>query len=103
MVLSENRCPLFRTMRGLLLSEMLAEEGEHPAPAIHRGFGPIERPVPIPDAMAGAVVAMKLIALAVLLQRGLMLVYLLGARRAVVIAEDTDQRAAQVLRHVDRR
>src|SRR4051812_11277408 len=87
----------------LLSAQMLAEEGEHLAPAVDRGFGPVERPVPIPDGVTGAVVAVKLIALAVLFQLGLMLVHLLWAGRAVVVAEDADQRAREILRHVDRR
>src|SRR5690606_27751776 len=90
-------------LRSLLLPQMLAEEGEHLAPAIHGGFGPVERPVPVPDAVAGAVVAVKLGALAVPLQLGLVLIHLLGARRAVVVAEDADDRTGQVLGHVDRR
>src|ERR1700676_1773065 len=81
---------------------MLAEKGKHLAPAIHRLLHPVERTVPIPDAMAGAVVAVELVRLAVFLEFGLVLVDLLGARRAVVIAEDADQRAAKVLGHVDR-
>src|ERR1700732_5587288 len=82
---------------------MLAEEGKHLAPAIHGLFGSVQRPVPIPDAVAGAVVAVELVRLAVLLELGLMLVHLLGARRAVVIAEDADERAREVLGHLDRR
>src|SRR5882724_9140145 len=82
---------------------MLAEEGQHLAPTIHRSFRPVERPVPIPDAMAGTVVAVELVRLAVLLELGLVLVHLLGAWRAVVIAEDADDRAGEVLGHVDRR
>src|ERR1700719_2971282 len=82
---------------------MLAEEGEHLAPAIHGLRGPVEWPVPIEDAVASSVVAIELVGLAVLLEFGLVLVHLLGARRAVVIAEDADQRAAEVLRHLDRR
>src|SRR5580693_219769 len=87
----------------LLLRQMLAEEGEHLAPAVHGLLGPIERPVPVPDAVAGAVVAIKLVRLAVLLELSFVLVHLLGARRAVVVAEDADERAAEVLRHLDRR
>src|SRR5712664_1175655 len=82
---------------------MLAEESEHLAPAIHGLLGPVERPVPIPDAVAGAVVAVELVRLAVLLELGLVLVHLLGARRTVVIAEYADERAAEVLGHLDRR
>src|SRR5262249_794315 len=81
----------------------LAEEGAHLAPAIHGLLGPIEWPVPIPDAVAGAVVAVELVHLAVLLELGLVLVHLLGARRAVIVAEYADQRAAEVLGPLDRR
>src|SRR3989440_7106404 len=82
---------------------MLAEEGEHLAPAIHCLLRPVEWPVPIEDAVAGTVVAVERVYLTVLLELGLVLVHLLGARRAVIIAEYADQRAREVLRHVDRR
>src|SRR5215204_4518639 len=82
---------------------MLAEEGEHLAPAIHCLLGPVEWPVPIENTVAGSIVAVELVDLAVLLELGLVLVHLLGARRAVVVAEYAEQRAAEVLRHVDRR
>src|SRR6516162_11152608 len=80
---------------------MLAEEGEHLAPAIHRLLGPVQRPVPIEEAVAGAVVAMEFVILAVLLQLGLVLVHLFGARCAIVIAEQAEQRAGEILGHVD--
>src|SRR5215204_2071017 len=82
---------------------MLAEEGEHLAPAIHCLLGPVEWPVPIPDAVARAVVAVELVCLAVLLKLGLMLVHLLGARRTIFVAEDADEWAREILCHVDRR
>src|SRR5271167_2902287 len=82
---------------------MLAEEGEYLAPAIHCLFGAIERPVPVEEAVTGTVVAVELVGLAVLLERGLVLVHLLRARRAILVAEQAEQRAAEVLRHVDRR
>src|SRR4051812_33396300 len=85
----------------LLFRKMFAEETEQFAPRVHALFGPVERPVPIEEAMAGTVVAMKLVRLAVFLQLDLVLVHLFGARRAVVIAEDADQRAAEVPGHVD--
>src|SRR3984893_4382135 len=81
---------------------MLAEEGEHLAPALHCLLGPVEWPVPIEEAMAGTVIAVELVHLAVLLELGLVLVHLLGARRAVVVTEYAEQRAAEVLRHLDR-
>src|SRR6266403_2296172 len=82
---------------------MLAEEGEHLAPAIHGLLGPVEWPVPIEDAVASTVVAVELVHLAMLLEFGLVLVHLLGARRSVVVAEYAEQRAAEVLCHLDRR
>src|SRR3954452_1009928 len=63
----------------LLLRQMLAEEGEDLAPAIHCLLGSVKWPVPIPDAVAGSVVAVELVCLAVLFERSLMLVHLLGA------------------------
>src|ERR1019366_4870166 len=82
---------------------MLAEEGEHLAPGIHCLLRSVEWTVPIEDAVASAVVAVELVHLAVLLELGLVLVYLFGARRAVVVAEDADKRAREVLGHVNRR
>src|SRR4051812_10928316 len=75
-----------------LFRQMLAEEGEHLAPCVHRLFGSIERPVPIIEAVARAVIAVEFVVLAMLLQCGLVLVDLLGAGRAVVIAENAEQR-----------
>src|SRR4026209_2169886 len=91
------------TSARLLLSKMLAEEGEQLAPRVHRLLGPVEWPVPIEEAVAGAVVAMELVRLAVLLELGLVLIHLLGARCAIVVTEEAEQRAAEVLRHVDGR
>src|SRR5262249_1600451 len=91
------------TYARLLLRQVLAEESKYFAPTIHCRFRPVEWPMPIPNAVPGTVIAMELWRLAVLLEFGLVLVDLLGARRPVVVAEYADQRAAQVLRHVDRR
>src|SRR6266481_7202298 len=66
---------------------MLAEEGEHLAPAIHCLLGPVEWPVPIEDTVASTIVAVELVHLAVLLELALVLVHLFRARRAVVVAE----------------
>src|ERR1700704_2650068 len=90
------------TYPNLLLRQVFAEEREYLAPAIHCLLGPIERPMPVEEAVAGAVVAMELILLAVLLELGLVLVHLLRARCAIVVAEQAEQRAGEVLRHVDR-
>src|SRR5258708_6772435 len=90
------------TCPNLLLRQMLAEESPYLVPAIHRLLGPIERPVPIEEAVAGTVVAVELVIFAVLLEVDLVLVHLLGARRAIVVAEQAEERAAEVLCHVDR-
>src|ERR1700742_5136339 len=86
----------------LLLRKMLAEEGKRLGPTVHRLFGAIERPVPVVEAVTSAVVAMEFVILAVLLQLGLVLVDLLRARRAIVVAEQAEQRTREVLGHVDR-
>src|SRR5689334_2831781 len=85
-------------MPGPPTSPGASEEGEHLAPTVHRLVGPVERPVPVEDAVAGPVVAVEFVSLAVPLELGLVPVHLLGARRAVVVAEDTEQRAAEVRR-----
>src|SRR6266404_4045714 len=90
------------TWPDLLLRQMLAEEGEYLAPAIHRLLGPVKRPVPIEEAVAGTVVTMEFVRLSVFLELGLVLVNLFGARRAVVIAEEAEQGATEVLGHLDR-
>src|SRR6185312_450844 len=90
-------------MNGLLLREMLAEERPDLVPAVHRLIDPVQRPVPVEEAVAGTVVAVELVVLAELLELGLVLVDFLRAGRAVVVAEQAEQRALQVLGHVDRR
>src|SRR6266478_861454 len=82
---------------------MLAQEGAHLAPTLHCLLGSVEWPVPIKDAVAGTVIAVELVRFAVLLELGLVLVHLLRARRAVVVAEYAQQRAGEILRHLDRR
>src|SRR5689334_22424400 len=82
---------------------MLAEEAKNLAPGIHALLGPVQRPVPVEEAVAGAVIAMEFVGLAVPLQLRLVLVDLFWRRRAVVIAKDAEQRAREVLGHVDRR
>src|ERR1700733_6921714 len=89
-------------IRRLLLRQMLAEESENLAPAIHGLFGSVERPVPVEEAMAGTFVAVELVALAMLFELGFMLVHLLGARRAVVAPKNADQGAGEIIRQVDR-
>lgn len=59
--------------------------------------------MPIEYAMARAVISIELVRLAVLLELGFMLIDLFWARRTVIIAGDTEQRAAEIICHVDRR
>src|SRR5579859_5993120 len=86
-----------------LFCKMLAEKCEYLAPAIHGLFRPVQRTVPIEEAVAGAVVAMEFVVLALLLEFGLVLIHLLGTRRPVIVAEQSEQRTVEILCHVDRR
>ena len=83
--------------------EVLTEEREDLAPAVHRLLGPVDGPVPVEEAVAGAVVTVELVDLAMLFQLYLVLVHLIGRRRPVLIAEYAEQRAGEVPGHVDRR
>src|SRR5690348_11171002 len=82
---------------------MPLEKSKHLTPSMHRRLGPVEWPVPVPDAVTGTVVAVELVGFAVLLEFGLVLVHLLGAGGAVVVTENADQRAREILGQVDRR
>src|SRR5260370_36083394 len=90
-------------MSALLLRQMLAEESEHLAPTVHRLVGPVERPMPIEEAVAGTGVAGEFVRLAVLLDLGLVLVDLLGPGRAVVVPAQPEQQAGRGRGHDDRR
>src|SRR5262245_52549567 len=83
--------------------QMLAEEREDLVPTVQRLLHPVERPMVVEDAVTGAVVAVELVGLAVLLEFRLVLVHLLRARRAVLVAEDAEQGTRQVPGEVDRR
>src|ERR1700722_3058657 len=95
-----DRCAHFSD---LLFGEMLAEESEYLAPTIHGLFWPVQRPVPIEEAVTGAVVTMEFVRLAVLLELSFVHIHLFRARRPIIIAEEAKQRTVEVLRHVDRR
>ena len=64
---------------------------------------PIQWPVVVEDAVAGAVVAIELVSLAVLFELRLVLIDLLRARRAILISEDAEQRTGEILGQLDRR
>src|SRR5262249_24881489 len=92
----DDRCAHVQSPR-----QMLAEECQYLAPAVERLLHPVHGPVVIEDAVAGAVVAVELVALAVLLELGFVLVDLLGARRAILVAKDAEQRAGERLGELD--
>src|SRR5208282_2976920 len=84
-----------------LSGQVLAEEREDLLPAVEGLLDTVHRPVVIEKAVPGAVVAMKLVLLAVLFELGLVLVHLLRRRRTILVTEEAEQRAGQVLRELD--
>src|SRR5262245_50534195 len=92
----DDRCAHSRSPR-----QMLAEKCEYLVPAVERLLHPVHGPVVIEDAVAGAVVSVELVAFAVLLELGLVLVHLLWARGAILVAEDAEQRAGQRFGELD--
>src|SRR5579884_1810095 len=76
-------------------------EAEHLLPAVDRLLGPVAGPVGSEEAVAGAVVAVELVLLAVPFQLALGSVDLLRVRVGVVVAEDAQQRAMHVLGEID--
>src|SRR5690242_13112313 len=82
---------------------MLAEEGEHLLPAVDRRGLAVLRPIHREEGVAGIVVSVELVGLAELLQRLLGLPGVLRRGPGVLDAEETQQRAAEILRELDRR
>src|SRR5262245_10247154 len=76
---------------------MLAEECEDLVPAVERLLHPVHGTVIIENAVAGAIVAMELVGLAVLLEFGFVLVHLLRAWCAILIAEKAKQGTGEIL------
>ena len=74
----------------------MGEEVQHLLPAVHGLLLAVAGPVDGEEAVPGAVVAVKLVRLAVLLQLGLDLIDLLGVRVAVLVAEDPQQGAGHL-------
>ncbi len=68
------------------VSEMLAEEGPDALPAILGRRDPIAGTVDGEKGMTGALVAMELVRLPRILERGLQLVHLLGSRILSLVA-----------------
>src|SRR5213592_1250274 len=81
----------------------LVAEREDLLPAVHGLLLPVRRTVVVEEAVARAVVAMELVLLAELLELRLVLVDLLGGRRLVLVAEEPDDRAREVLGVIDGR
>src|SRR5579875_539754 len=77
-------------------SEVGRVEGGDPLPAVVRGGRPVRRAVDGEEPVARVVVAVDLVRLAVLLQQPLQLVDMLGRGRLVLVAEQAEQRTAQV-------
>src|SRR4030095_3485739 len=88
--------------RGLVRLQVLLKEREDFFPAVHRLLLPIRSPVIIEKAVTGAVIAVKLIVLAMLLELRLMLVHLFRRRRFVVVAEKADNRAGKIFGKINR-
>src|SRR3990167_746743 len=86
-----------------LLAKILWQEGPYFFPTVHCLLLPIGGAVIIEEAMSGAVIAVKLVVLAVLLELRLMLVHLLRRRTLVIVAKKAEQRAGEILRVIDRR
>src|SRR5437870_8935127 len=78
-------------------------EREDLLPAVHGLLLTVRRTVVVEEAVAGAVVAMELVLLAMLLELGLVLVDLLGGGGLVLVAEEPEDRGREVLGVVDGR
>ena len=72
---------------------MFAKKCEDLFPTIERLLYPVHGAVVVKDAVACAVIAVKLVVLTVLLEFGLVKVDLFWTWRAVFIAEDPEERA----------
>src|SRR6266850_7404551 len=93
-------------MAGLLvvrLAQGLLGECKDLLPAVHGLLLTVSRAVVIEEAVAGAVVAMELVLLPMLFELRLVRVDLFRCRRLVLVAEDPDDRAREVLGVLDRR
>src|SRR3972149_6332757 len=85
-----------------LTFQVLPEELKHFLPGIHRLLRPVAVRVIVPEPVTGAIVAVELIVLSVLLQFFFVPVYLLPRRALVVVAKDAQQGSGQVFGVVNR-
>ncbi len=74
---------------------MFAEKGKHFIPGIHGLLGTVAFGMVIPEAVAGAVITVKLVIFIKFLQFGFMPVNLGGSRELVIIAKQTQQRTLE--------
>src|SRR5260370_7459974 len=82
---------------------MFAEEGEYLVPTVERLLRAIGRPRGVEEGVAGAVVAVEFVSLAELLEHGFGAVHLVAVGVFVVVAEQAEQRTAQLRREIDGR
>src|SRR6516164_5964469 len=82
---------------------MLAEEREHLVPTVERLLRAIGRPRSVEKGVAGAVVAVEFVSLAEFFEHGFGAVDLVAVGIFVVVAEQAEQRTAQLRREIDGR
>src|SRR5262245_27598257 len=83
--------------------EMPVEECKHLVPAVERLFGAVGGPRGVEKSVASAVVAVELVALAELFERSFGAVHLVAVGIFIIVAEQAEQRAAQLRREIDGR
>src|SRR3954468_14104399 len=82
---------------------MLLEEGIGLVPAVDGLLDPVAGSLGGKEAVAGAVIAVELVSLAELLQNRFGAIDMVGRGVLVLVAEQAEQRAAQILGEIDRR
>src|SRR5712692_7610008 len=82
-------------------AKVLLAERPDLLPAVRGLLLTVRRPIVVEEAVAGPVVAMELVVLAVLLQLRLVLVDLFRRGRLVLVAEEPEDRGREVLGEVD--
>src|SRR3977135_4145916 len=82
---------------------MLAQESKDFSPPVGCLFGTMGGAAGVEKSVPGAIVAVKFVGLSEPFQRGFGAVHLVGIGILIVIAEDAEQRRAQLLGQIDRR
>jgi hypothetical protein len=83
--------------------QMTVEECKHLVPPVERLLRAIGRPRGVEKCVAGAVVAVELVVLAELFEHGFGAVHLVAVGIFIIVAEQAEQRAAQLRREIDGR